>query len=73
MLAELVSGEALSSARRGCCVLTVSARGLFAACVSLLVRTLVSSDQGPTSLNLKYLFCLISKYSKSPGYSRVPF
>ena len=56
MLAELVSGEALSSARRGRCVLTVSARGLFAACVSLLVRTLVSSDQGPTSLNLKYLF-----------------
>ena len=56
MLAELVSGEAVSSARRGCCVLTVSARGLFDACVSLLVRTLVSSDQGPTSFNLKYLF-----------------
>ena len=34
----------------------MSPHGLFSVCVSLLVRTLVLSDQGPTSFNLKYFF-----------------
>lgn len=51
----------------GCCVLlTMSPCGLFAVCVSRLVRTLVSSDQGPISFNLKYIFKVLSQNIVSP-------